>query len=77
VNCICEKCGFCKIKHKKVEAGGLWYCPNALCNGPGGQWFRRTLSSYEEDEYESTHIVDEKEWKIKGQKYNEKTRIRP
>ena len=69
-----NKCGSCKISHPKVEAGGLWYCPNALCRGAGGAWFRRRLDSYKEN-YDGTHCVDETELRAKGREENKKNKI--
>lgn len=67
-------CGSCKLYHPNVEARGIWHCPNALCRGCGGAWFRRTLDSYRELENE-THTVDENEWLEKGIAHNKKTGI--
>ncbi len=70
-----EECFSCKIKHERVEAKGIWHCPNALCNGCGAGWFRQTLDSYKElpDGY---HTVDDDEWKKKGKVYNKKNKIK-
>lgn len=69
------KCFSCGIKHPKVEVKGIFYCPNALCMGCGGGWFRQRLNSYMEVEY-NRHIVDEKEWLKKGILYNKENKIR-
>lgn len=28
-------CFYCQLEHHDVEAGGVHYCPNRLCTGPG------------------------------------------
>lgn len=53
-------CYYCKLKHPKVEAAGIFHCPNKLCTGPGAAYFRRTLQSYKENS-DGTHFVDNKE----------------
>ena len=63
-------CFYCHITHDQVECQGIWYCPNALCTGPGGAWFRGTLKSYMEVP-NGRHTVDEKEWLKKGTAYME------
>lgn len=64
-----ETCFSCLLSHEKVEARGIWYCPNALCRGVGGTWFRKTLDSYKElSNY--NYRVDENEWLEKGIIYN-------
>jgi len=60
----CFSCGF---KDPKVECRGIWYCPNALCHGPGGAWFRGTLESHVRHGH--THSVDSKEYQEKGEAY--------
>ena len=70
-----DTCFSCGILHPKVEAQGIWYCPNALCCGCGGGWFRKKLISYKENS-DNTHCVDENEWLIKGIEYNKKNKIR-
>ena len=69
-----NKCFSCELDHPKVEASGIWYCPNALCMGTGGAWFRAKLDSYRETE-NYTHTVDECEWLTKGKTYNKKNKI--
>jgi hypothetical protein len=64
------KCFYCDLIHPKIEASGIWYCPNALCEGPGGAYFRSTLDSYQELEDEFGHTVDEDEYLTKGRAYN-------
>jgi len=53
-------CFYCGFKRDDVEAGGIWYCPNMLCSGPGSGGFRSTLKSYKEDK--TGHTVDERDW---------------
>ena len=31
-----NKCIRCGSTDPKVEAGGIWYCPNPRCHAPGG-----------------------------------------
>lgn len=52
-------CYYCKLRHKDVEAGGLHYCPNVLCTGPGPQYFRSKLKSYKS--FKDYHTVDHNE----------------
>lgn len=61
-------CNFCTFKSKKVEASGMWYCPNAYCSGPGGAWFRSKLKSYQENE-NGEHTVNEIHYFFKAKKY--------
>jgi hypothetical protein len=55
-------CYFCGLANKSVEAGGMWYCPNFGCTGPGAHSHRRTLKSYKE-EGSGKHSVDYTEWR--------------
>jgi hypothetical protein len=57
-------CWYCGLHHTQVEASGVYYCPNPLCSGPGGAWFRATLESYKEEG--NRHSVDPVEWLEKG-----------
>lgn len=70
-----EQCFSCGIKHKGVECIGIFHCPNALCLGCGGGWFRQRLDSYEDSE-DGYHTVDEGEWLEKGRTYNKENGIR-
>lgn len=55
----------------------MFYCPNALCMGCGGGWFRQKLESYEEIPGTAhEHTVNEDEWLVKGRTYNRKNGIR-
>lgn len=70
---ICFSCGYID---ERVEAQGIWYCPNALCMGCGGGWFRQTLESYKETGGENgSHTIDEEEWLKKGREYNTQKNI--
>lgn len=69
-----ETCGACGLTHRKVEAQGIWYCPNAVCKGAGATWFRCSLKSYK-DNRDGTHSVDKKELKWKGLLKNLRNRI--
>jgi hypothetical protein len=67
------QCYYCGIHHSKVEAQGIFYCPNNLCSGPGAAYFRSTLKSYTEDG--SGHYVHPTERMVKGFLKNLTTRI--
>jgi hypothetical protein len=60
-----QECHYCKLKHKDVEAGGVYYCENPLCTGPGASWMRRSLASYKIND-DGTHTVDAIELVSKG-----------
>lgn len=53
-------CFFCGLYGERVEAGGIYFCPNPICPGPGGAWFRRKCKSYQEEEG-GRHSVDTRE----------------
>lgn len=74
IETVMETCFSCGIRHKNVEAHGIFHCPNALCMGCGGAWFRSTLDSYE-DCGDNTHTVDDDEWLEKGLVYNNEHKI--
>jgi hypothetical protein len=61
-------CRYCKVFHPKVEAGGMWYCPNPACRGCGAAWFKRTLDSYEDQPY-NEYSFDEDECDRKAVEY--------
>lgn len=50
-------CYYCQLVHHLVEAGGVHYCPNRLCNGPGGWGHRAKMASYRELA-DGKHTVD-------------------
>lgn len=53
-------CYYCGLAHHRVEAGGMWHCPNIACHGPGNSYFRGKLpSTRNEDNHQ---IVDDAEW---------------
>lgn len=68
---ICGACGCCS---EKVEAGGIWHCPNPLCKGVGSAWFIRTLNSYRNDD--DCESCDMKERLEKGLKYLEQNPLK-
>lgn len=72
-------CGSCGYKDKQVECAGMFHCPNALCTGAGGAWFRATLKSYKDIDGNmygcGRHTVDELEYLIKGVIHNLKRGI--
>lgn len=61
-------CFYCGLRSQDVEAGGMWYCPDPRCTGPGSAWFRSTLDSYCE-ESGGRHSVDQEEWDRAARKY--------
>jgi ribosomal protein L37AE/L43A len=61
-------CYYCKLGHKKVEAGGVWHCPNVACSGPGAHYHRRKLLSYKETG-DGKHTVDWGEWKMMAEEF--------
>ena len=67
-----ETCQSCGITHKSVECIGIIYCPNALCMGSGGGWFRSKLASLNviPGTADMEHTVDEEEWLRKGIEHN-------
>jgi hypothetical protein len=62
-----HRCYYCHLLDKNVEAGGMWYCPNPFCRGPGASWFRAKLKSYHPDA--TGHWVDEGELNTEAAKY--------
>ena len=67
------KCYYCTIgHHKDVECGGIYYCPNPLCTGPGGAWCRHKLASYKEEEG-GRHSVNWSEWRRVALAYMDET----
>ncbi len=62
-----EVCHYCNFRSENVEASGILYCPNAMCTGPGGAWFRHKLKSFKE--VGDRHTVSEIERNIKGRRY--------
>jgi len=62
------KCCSCGLHHRLVEGGGLWYCPNPLCSGPGGDWARRQVPSYEPHP-DGTYSVETGDWHRWGLAY--------
>ena len=63
-----EQCGSCKLIDKRIEAGGIWHCPNPHCRGVGAVWFRRKLESFEDQG--SFHTVCDVEWKKKADEWD-------
>lgn len=61
-------CAGCLLMDARVEASGIFYCPNPKCRSSGGAWFRRTLKSYKEVEG-GKHTVDPKEWELAADLY--------
>jgi len=71
------ECYYCHVLHKSVECHGMYYCPNPLCTGPGGGWFRNKLKSYEETGGpHDQHSVDQKEWNRKAEAYIKKEKLK-
>lgn len=48
-NAPIEPCYYCGLENDRVEAGGVWYCPNRFCQGPGAFWLR-TKAGYHGDD---------------------------
>jgi hypothetical protein len=40
-------CGGCGLKDSRVEAGGVYYCPNPACRASGASWFKHKLNTFE------------------------------
>jgi len=64
-------CYYCGLTHRKVEAGGVYHCPNALCTGCGATWFRMRMKSYVELDGGpcGKHAVDPQEMLVRGLAY--------
>lgn len=60
-------CYYCKLEHKRVEAGGIHHCPNVLCTGPGASYWRSKLESHQD--HGSTQSVNALEAYTKGLEY--------
>ncbi len=43
-----SQCFSCQLDHPRVEGSGINHCPNRLCPGSGGFWFRAHLPRYQE-----------------------------
>ncbi len=54
-----KDCFYCACHDDKVEAGGMWHCPNPRCGGPGVAWFNRKLKSYKD--LGGSYTIDEAE----------------
>lgn len=63
-----DDCFYCGLNNTKVEAGGIWYCPNPMCLGPGAHWFRIKLKSYVESSNDK-HTIDLDELQAEALKY--------
>lgn len=53
-------CYYCLLEDERVEAGGVYYCPNVLCTGPGPLGFRSRLKSFANID-DSTYTLDTNE----------------
>jgi hypothetical protein len=53
------ECYYCKLRDDRVEAGGVYFCPNPLCTGCGATPHRRKLKSYVEES--NGHSIDMQE----------------
>jgi hypothetical protein len=62
------QCCYCHLEDKLVEAGGVFFCPNPICMGPGGAWFRSGLDSFRLVDG-GRHSVETDEWERKGDEY--------
>jgi hypothetical protein len=54
-------CHYCGLVDDRVEAGGVYYCPNPLCTGCGAAPHRRKLKSYADDPGDRKHSIDVEE----------------
>lgn len=55
-----ERCEYCDLLDREVEAGGIYHCPNPLCFGCGAWWFRVLTAGYANvDSHRHTVDVDE------------------
>lgn len=52
------RCYYCGLVDSRVEASGVYHCPNVLCMGPGAGYWRSKLKSYAEDGCDHRHTVD-------------------
>jgi len=64
-------CHYCGLHDENVECGGIYYCPNPLCLGPGAAYFRSKMKSYEESEngkhsVNPSEIIMFGEWLLNG-----------
>jgi hypothetical protein len=63
-------CFYCHLRHAKVEARGMWHCPNPTCPGPGAHWFRQKLMTYKATgEPNGGHTVSDTELRLKARWY--------
>jgi len=69
-----NKCIYCKTESDKVEASGIYYCPNPECTGCGAAWFRSKLKSYKNTGVK-THTVCGQELKYAAGLYNNSREI--
>jgi len=67
-------CFYCGLDNDKVEAAGMWYCPNPRCSGPGAAWFRVKLHSYK-DGAGGGHSINPGELEIMAEKYIKENNI--
>jgi hypothetical protein len=54
-------CYYCGLTHERVEARGVYHCPNVLCTGCGAATWRRWLPSYRDVSGTMSHTVDDEE----------------
>jgi hypothetical protein len=64
-----ETCHYCGLTHTRVEAGGMWHCPNVLCTGPGAASWRMQVPSFREEPGGRSHTVDDGEMSSFGLAY--------
>lgn len=57
-HCVCIGCG---LADRRVEAGGIYYCPNPACTAVGAYWSRRELASFKDIPEENKYIIDTEE----------------
>ena len=51
-------CIGCGLTDKRVEAGGIYYCPNPACTAVGAYWARSKLKSFTPSDDGRTYRID-------------------
>ena len=54
-----KRCGGCGIQDKRVEAGGVYYCPNPLCAASGAGWVRSQMGFHASEDRDGITPTDE------------------
>ena len=67
-----ETCHYCGLTDDRVEAGGVYHCPNPICPGCGAAYWRKELCKSYKDLPNGNHTVDSEElaaigdWLLEG-----------